>query len=331
MGNWFSDTLKDVIHGIGELLPEKDSPAAPSGNNDGGEESGGGSEANNTANQGLSAAQGYYDKMAALAEEQAARSRELWNIYKTSYLPGELAWAKQTFAGIPVQQEVNWATNDVNTAYDKAGRVQARNMQSMGINPSSPAYQANAADVAQARAAAEAGARTTARRKVNDVNWNRRESAVVQGRNLMSPSISMAGQAGSMYTAGNAGLQNAFNAKMNLENTQDQRAWTSGENAVNREFTAGENQKNRDYQQELANQQAEAQLWGGLLNLGGMAVGAAVGGPIGAAVGGYLTKSFNPGTSLSTSTTSYQPYGQETGKINDGTFSWDDAGYNSGR
>jgi hypothetical protein len=244
-------------------------------------ESGGGEEPEapeEMGGQGIEAANKYYAKMAELAEEEAKRSRELWSLYKTKYLPGELAWAKQAFAGQPADQAVNRASSDVGASFDKAANIQARNMQSYGINPASPSYQANQADVQQARAAAEAGARTNARKGINDTNWSRRSQAVSLGRGLLPASSGLSAQGGSMLSQGYSGVANANNAALGAQLSQQQLASQQA-------FTAQQNQLNRDWQQQQADQAAQSNLWQGLMSGAGTIAGSYFG-PAGSVAGG---------------------------------------------
>jgi hypothetical protein len=64
---------------------------------------------------------------------------------------------------------VNEAATDVGIAFDKSRGIMNRNASRMGVNPNSGRFAGLQQQWALARAAAEAGAKTRARRRANDV------------------------------------------------------------------------------------------------------------------------------------------------------------------
>jgi hypothetical protein len=243
--------------------------------------------------EGIRSASEYYGVAKQAAQEQMQRSRELWNLWQTNYMPGEIAWAKESFAGIPASQEVARASADVKATYGQAAQQRGLQQSRMGINPASPAYQASQSDIAAAQAAAEAGARTNARRNVREVNYSRRTGAVQAGRNLIPQSSSMAGQGVSMYGSGNQAYQGALGQQMGVYENQTNRDFSANQAALGRNFTAEQNALNRNFQQSMMDQQSESAMWSSIMGLGGMAAGAFIGGPAGAAVGGQLGSMFS--------------------------------------
>ena len=90
----------------------------------------------------------------------------------STYAPG----AYQQMASLArynPEYQTDVASADVGMAYDKAGDIKEREMQRMGINPTSARYQGLKQQMNLARAAAEAGARTRARREGLDTSFNR--------------------------------------------------------------------------------------------------------------------------------------------------------------
>jgi hypothetical protein len=240
-------------------------------------------------------AKAYYAKMGILADtqtaaaaEQAARSREIWNIYKKQYLPGELAWAKESFAGIPFDQETGRASSDVNTAFDKSLQARTRQMQGMGVNPASPAYNSVLSEYSAARAAAEAGARNNSRRGLRAENYSRRTAATNLGRGMIGASSSMAGQASSMAGQGAGMLSQGFSGLSNTYENAANRNLSISQAQADRDFRAQQALLAREYQIADRNRQAEAQTNQNLFGLAGTVIGAYYGGGLGAKAGGTI-------------------------------------------
>jgi len=210
--------------------------------------------------QASEAMEDYYRFATQAGEEQAARARELWDIYKNEYLPGELAWAKQSFAGIPVQQAVDWASADVNRSFDKALDIQGRNMSRMGINPNAPRYADMMHNYSLARAAAEAGAKNLARRDVRNTNYEMARQAAAFGKGMPTTASGITASGANIYGQGASGLGNTL---MSYGNTL---------------FGAQQDQIQRDWltQQAEADRDAQAQssLWGAVGDVFGSGLGA---------------------------------------------------------
>jgi hypothetical protein len=221
--------------------------------------------------------QEYAEWTKGIAEEEMAKSRELWSMWKTTYQPGETAWAKQTFAGIPADQEVAWATQGVNAAYDRNQAIAMRELQRLGINPASPAYASLTRNYAQARAAAEAGARNTARREVRDTNWQRRKEAVQIGSRLPGESSTIAGNAAGIYGQGVGRVQNQNQFQTDLAARLREaalgREFAASQAELTRQWQSEQNELNRDFQEDLA----ERQMWADLIGTGAQAAGTAFG------------------------------------------------------
>lgn len=100
------------------------------------------------------------------------------------------------------------ASVDTGLAYDKAFDVMNRNMARMGVNAASPRYAGLAQKWALARAAAEAGAKTRARRTGREEAFSR----MVQAANLASGLPSMAMSAMERSKASGSGLMGVAQA-----------------------------------------------------------------------------------------------------------------------
>jgi hypothetical protein len=103
---------------------------------------------------------------------------------------------------------------DTAISYDKAMDAQQREMGRMGVSPASGRGQALMQQWALARAAAEAGARTRARRASSDMSWQKK----LQGFGAMSQAQ---GQAAGV-------LGNAFNARRALAGDYGEMAGEAG-------------------------------------------------------------------------------------------------------
>lgn len=96
-----------------------------------------------------------------------AITADQWDYYTKNYRPAETAYINRAMeAGSPEEKErARGAANaDVTNAYDAAGKAAASRMQSFGINPGSPAYQATLASGDLAKGASMAGSTTMADR-----------------------------------------------------------------------------------------------------------------------------------------------------------------------
>jgi hypothetical protein len=256
-------------------------------------------------------------KRGDLADEEAARSRELWGIYKDTYLPGEKAWAAESFkkrGGIPYQQAVDWASADVYGAYDKVGDQAQRAMAQRGLGPDSPAYQATMRDYEMARAAAEAGARNKARREVRDINrairsedWERAKQATAMGRGLIPPSTQLIGMSSESWRDqaglyGQLGMHTqSLAAQQAIAELQSKtaKAIAHAKIAAQKEMAA----LNAKLQREQIASAESSSMWSTIGQLvgtvGGFAIGTAMtggnpfGGFVGAQMGGSLGGSYS--------------------------------------
>ena len=149
------------------------------------------------ARNALNRMQGYGNQMAGLAGQAA-------NMYGSVYAPG-VRQAYQT-ANMPVQDVVDRASIDTGLAFNKSQGILNRNMSRMGINPNSGRFQGLQQQWGLARAAAEAGAMTRARRQGQEDNFRRLLSAVGlagnsfgQATNALSGAAGISGDAAGQY------------------------------------------------------------------------------------------------------------------------------------
>lgn len=204
-------------------------------------------------NKQSAAMEEYYGVATQAAREQMARATELWNVYKNEYLPGELAWAKESYAGIPTDPELAWASHDVGRSYDKAIGIQERNLERMGINPASPQYQALQANYGIARSAAEAGARNQARRNIRDVNYERRRQAVAMGKGIPATASGITAQGAGMFGQAAGGLANVYGQ-------QSGQMFQAEQAALGRDFASEQAHRDRKAA-------ATANVWGAVADI----------------------------------------------------------------
>lgn len=218
------------------------------------------------------------ERQVAIAEEQQAMSKDRYAYWKSQYMPLEMQLVGQVGQGIDPNYASARAGADVTATFDKAQQAQARNMERRGIDASSPAYAQQQAQLAIARAAAEAGARNQARNVTNDTNFSRRYSVAGLGRDLPQQAASMSGLAANTYGAAAGTLRGAAQTY----NTGFQGQMQAAQMGIGvDQFNA-----NREYQQDALRAQRQGQMWNAVGSLVGTGLGAYAGGGFGAAAGG---------------------------------------------
>jgi hypothetical protein len=112
-------------------------------------------------------------------------------------------------AGIPGQTKldkealVGQAATDTSLAFDKSQGAMTRNMSRMGVSPNAGRFGGLEQQWGLARAAAEAGAKSRARKMIREEEWARSISAGNMGLQMASQSVSARNAgAGMMDTAG---------------------------------------------------------------------------------------------------------------------------------
>jgi len=205
-----------------------------------------------------------------LSADQVALMEDQWRLYKDTYAGTEKKWANAARAGIPTDYYVARAGQDVNQAFDGTRQKYAKELQRMGIDPSSPRFAAILADVDIAQAAALAGAKTRTRTAINDANYARLGEVGKTGRGIPSEASSMLsaasgalGQASNAYQAGYGDVNSALSALGNV--------------ALGREQAYNQTQL-----QQSANSAARTtSMYGAIGTIGGTAAGVATGRMIG--------------------------------------------------
>ena len=159
------------------------------------------------------------NKAANDAQQQAAAiSADQWNYYKQNYQPLETNLINQAqTAGSPDEfARARGAANaDVTGAFDKANKQTTAGLQSMGINPGSPAYQDAQASSNIAQGATTAGALTAADNNTRNLAYSKALDVVGLGKGIpASSAASLNATADSAQKSANSQfLQNQTNLK----------------------------------------------------------------------------------------------------------------------
>jgi len=146
------------VPGAGPVLQQEEPYEGPTG-----------SGMQGRARNALRTAGMYGAQMGGIGNQAAA-------LYGGVYAPG-VRRAYQT-AEMPIQDLVDRASIDTGLAFNKSQGILNRNMSRMGINPNSGRFQGLQQQWGLARAAAEAGAMTRARRQGREDNFRRLLDAV---------------------------------------------------------------------------------------------------------------------------------------------------------
>lgn len=144
----------------------------------------------------------------SVSRQQTAIAQDVWDRYKKIYGPKEEAYVAEAWQGKPTGVEADRSGQEVIQAFDKNVQMARRDLTRMGVNPNSPRYVKLLNDFTMARSAAEAGARTNARRTTEDANWAKKTYAIGLGKGLPSEAAATYGSAGStMNNAGSTAAQ----------------------------------------------------------------------------------------------------------------------------
>lgn len=155
------------------------------------------------------------------AASTAARiAQEQWDYYKTNYQPVEtrrIARAMDSDSPEAFARARGAANADVTGAFNRAGRQTQSRMQTFGINPGSPAYQATMGSVDLAQGAATAGALTGADRYTRQYSDALLGDVVNTGKGIPSQAVSgLTGAANSATYAGNAAFNQNQTTQQNI-------------------------------------------------------------------------------------------------------------------
>lgn len=155
---------------------------------------------------------------AALQASETASSNNYNDMYQNTYEPlmkNMVNEATNYDSDGNFQQQAQLAIGDVNNTYGAQQQSQAREMQSVGVDPTSGAYQGmwNANGINQA--GAQAAAATRARTAAQQLGWNMQTQAAQMGQALPGDAVandSAATNSGNSATsASNSGVSNAVN------------------------------------------------------------------------------------------------------------------------
>ncbi len=204
-------------------------------------------------------------EQAAIAKEQLAMSKERFKYWKDLYQPLEKQIVGQVNVGIDPAYAAARAGADVTSSFDKAQAANARNMERRGIDASSPQFVQQQAQLAIARAAAEAGARNQARNVTNDTNFSRKYAVAGLGRDIPQQAASMSGLAANTYGAAAGTLRGA--AQTYQAGQQGQLA------AAQMGLDASQYNAQLGFQMDQQRAQQQGALLGAVGNLAGMAIG----------------------------------------------------------
>lgn len=199
------------------------------------------------------------EAMLEIAQAEEERAAEQYQIYTDLYLPGEIDFVRSSFAGIPVEQELAWASSGVTESFDSALDVASRELQGYGVDPSSPKYAQMQSDYALAKAAADAGARNTARTNVRDTNYERERQAVMIGRGIPATASGISSDAAAAYQGASGALTAGFGAL---------------NDAAGLQYSYSHDALNATLQREQMAADVEAAQWAAAGELGGAAIGA---------------------------------------------------------
>lgn len=217
-------------------------------------------------------------------------ANEQYGFWQTNYKPIEERLAGEAKVGLDPEYYAARARATVGTEYDQARQVQGRNLARLGVDATSPRYVGLERDVQIAKAAAMAGAGTSARDRVRDVNWNRRYQVAQLGRQSVGSGLSALGGASGAATASSNAMQQGSTALASGYVQQQQLGLSAQQFEANyalqaaaqqiqqNQFNASLAQNQQQFmmnyglqQQQLSAQEDSmwAQLFGGIIGTGG--------------------------------------------------------------
>jgi hypothetical protein len=212
------------------------------------------------------------------ADTNNARSDEQWNLYKTLFQPVESKMVDDAMNFDSPERQAMLASQagaDVTKSYQGASDQNQRNMERMGVNPNSGKFQAISNEAGLAQAKDTAGAMNTARNNAITQGMALRQGAAQFGRNM--PNTGLAADSTAL-NAGNSAVGNiASGNNINNANAATAQNWFGGAMTGN---NSAAGILNNQYQNQVnawsAQQQANANMLGGLGSLAGSLGGAAI-------------------------------------------------------
>jgi len=211
-------------------------------------------------------------------QQMDTQSADYYNEYKNTYEPlmnNMVSQASNYDTQANYEQQAQLAIGDVNDTTNAQRKAQAMQMESVGVDPTSGAYQSmwNASGINQA--AQQAAAATRARVAAQQLGWNMEDQAAAMGQNLPGNSTNSASVG---LNAGNAtvqtGQQQVSNSNLNTTtNNSAMQGMASTQQGIGQ-------LGNASYQTQVnawnAQQQADAQSSSGLGSMVGALGGAAL-------------------------------------------------------
>jgi len=165
------------------------------------------------------------EKAAARAANLEAQiSREQWDMYKDIYAPVERNLVDQAKNFNTPENFARAASTASATVAQQFGKMYDRIGRTPGLDPSSPAYTAAAANLNLGQGLADVGAQNAARQDIRDTAFQRKAAVVGIGREIPGLSISGSGDASrnlmnisnSQFSKGVVGLSAVTGLAQNL-------------------------------------------------------------------------------------------------------------------
>lgn len=213
------------------------------------------------------------------AAQQNAQSQSYYNQYENTYAPlmdQMVSQASNYDTDGNFEQQAQLAIGDVNNTSNAQQQAQAMQMQSVGVDPTSGAYQSmwNANGINQS--AQQAAAATRARTAAQQLGWNMEDQAAALGQSLPGDSA----QASSVANQSTGGATSAANSTVSNAN-QSQATTTNSTSALgnleqgigqmgNAQYQTQINAWNDQQQQQAASSSGIGSLVGTAMTAGAM-------------------------------------------------------------
>ncbi|MEO6146717.1 MAG: hypothetical protein ABIT70_06625, partial [Sulfuriferula sp.] len=129
-------------------------------------------------------------------------ANDMWNQYKTTYLPKEQQFANTAFnydTPAAEEQKAGMANSDVQQAISSSNDASARNLQGMGVNPNSGTYADANAKQNITDTAAQAGAMNNARTQTQNLGYARQQDAISIGKGMPGTASAAVQASGNQY------------------------------------------------------------------------------------------------------------------------------------
>jgi hypothetical protein len=158
----------------------------------------------------------------AAAVMNAGIASDMWNQYKTTYLPKEQQFADSAFnydTPANEEQKAGLANADVQQAITSNKAASDRNLQGMGIDPNSGIYADANAKQGIMDTAMQAGAQNSARTQTENLGYARKQDAISIGKGMPGTASAAVQASGNQY--GQIANQQAQQNQTNSNNTSN--------------------------------------------------------------------------------------------------------------